>query len=135
MSYLDFDHADSTVAAQQFIQNQFGNGRDEQPPWLVDDNPEWAPVGAVRVWPRWQDEHHETGGAIRWTLDPDEQYPWLLLDSDGPQRLDHDAVRGCQVRPDIPLPTRPCCRHAANMHTRKGCEGCVCSARTDAEPW
>lgn len=68
------------------------------PSSAATDDPATDPVGTVRVFPRWQDEHHERQYAIRWLkpIDRDELRPWLLLDSEGPQRLDNDAVRDCE---------------------------------------
>lgn len=51
------------------------------------------------MFPRWQNRNHPREIAIRWAPvnDMDEQYPWLILGSEGPQRLDHDAVQGCEA--------------------------------------
>lgn len=67
------------------------------PPPLADD-PRADPLGTVRIFPRWQDKHHERELAIRWSPpgDRDEPYPWIILGSEGPQRLDNEAVTGCQ---------------------------------------
>jgi hypothetical protein len=75
-------------------------------------DPANAPLGTIVVFPRWQDEHHATGIAIRWAppYDMDEQRPWLILGSDGPQKLDHDAVEGCQV---LDIPANEACWYAS----------------------
>lgn len=66
---------------------------------VVLADPVIAPLGTAVVFPRWQDEHHPREIAIRWAPvhDIDEQYPWLIVGSEGPQRLDHDSVQGCEV--------------------------------------
>lgn len=68
-------------------------------PSVVLTDPVNAPLGTTVVFPRWQDQHHPREIAIRWAPphDIDEQYPWLIIGSEGPQRLDHDCVAGCEV--------------------------------------
>lgn len=65
---------------------------------MTDDYPASDPVGTVRVFPRWQDENHPREFAIRWcsSIDRDEKYPWLILESEGPQRLTNASVEGCE---------------------------------------
>lgn len=65
--------------------------------------PEDDPIGTIRLFPRWQDEYHDRQLAIRWAPNyrnlKGEPYPWLVLDSECPQLLSDDSVRGCQVLP------------------------------------
>jgi len=58
-----------------------------------------APLGTIVVFPRWQDEHHPRLIAIRWSpsFARDEEYPWIILGSAGPQRLSDESVEGCEV--------------------------------------
>jgi hypothetical protein len=63
-------------------------------------DPQAAPVGTVVLWPAHQSDAHPLPEVvIRWssTLDDLEPYPWLILGSEGPQRLSHDSVRDCTV--------------------------------------
>lgn len=62
-------------------------------------DPASAPLGTIVVFPAEQDEHHVREIAIRWAqpYDRDEEYPWIILGSDGPQRLSNDVVDGCEV--------------------------------------
>lgn len=68
-------------------------------------DPSTDPVGTVRDFPRYEEPSYSTYSAhcaVRWTDDRDEEYPWLLLGSEGPQRLSHDAVEGCRVIGAVP---------------------------------
>jgi hypothetical protein len=58
-----------------------------------------APIGTTVVFPAVQDEHHPRQIAIRWAppWDLDEECPWLIMGSEGPQRLSNDVVEGCEV--------------------------------------
>jgi hypothetical protein len=62
-------------------------------------DPAAAPLGTTVVFPVFQDECHPRDIAIRWapTYDRDEKYPWLIVGSDGPQRLSNETVEGCEV--------------------------------------
>lgn len=62
-------------------------------------DPTSAPLGTTVVFPADQDEHHPRLIAIRWAppYDADEEHPWLIVGSEGPQRLSHDSVEGCEV--------------------------------------
>lgn len=75
-------------------------------------DPSAAPLGTTVMFPRWQDVHHPTDIAIRWASvhDTAEQRPWLILGSEGPQKLDHEAVEGCQV---LDMPAATACGYAA----------------------
>lgn len=58
------------------------------------DDPSRDPLGTVRLFagpPR-----DDSGLAIRWRgpADTIEQYPWLLLGSDGPQKLSNETLQG-----------------------------------------
>lgn len=66
---------------------------------IVLTDPADAPLGTTVVFPRWQDQHHPREIAIRWAppFDLDEQHPWLIVGSDGPQVLGNDSVAGCEV--------------------------------------
>lgn len=58
---------------------------------LVDDDPANDPVGTVRLY------CPETGEyALRWCspIDRDEELPWLILDSEGPQKLSNTSLIG-----------------------------------------
>jgi hypothetical protein len=65
------------------------------------DDPAADPLGTVRVFPRWQDRYHARELAIRWSprIDLDEPLPWLILGSEGPQKLSNDSVRECERLP------------------------------------
>jgi hypothetical protein len=86
------------------------------PPAKPNDNPLTdptnAPLGTIVVFPRWQDGHHPTDIAIRWAppYDIDEQYPWLILGSEGPQQLGNDSVEGCEM---LAVPAVVACAWAA----------------------
>lgn len=58
------------------------------------DDPSRDPVGTVRLYSI--DLRDDAGLAIRWSdpADTIEQHPWLILGSDGPQKLSNDTVRG-----------------------------------------
>lgn len=73
-------------------------------------DPTNAPLGTIVVFS--EDGLHPTHIAIRWVHpnNKDERLPWLILGSDGPQRLDHDAVEGCQV---VNIPAVTACAYAA----------------------
>ncbi|GAA3877977.1 hypothetical protein GCM10022243_48350 [Saccharothrix violaceirubra] len=62
-------------------------------------DPESAPLGTTLLFPEQQDEHHWPEIAIRWSPPgaSDEPYPWLIVGSEGPQKLSHDVVVGCTV--------------------------------------
>jgi hypothetical protein len=63
-------------------------------------HPQDAPVGTVVLWPAHQDDTYRLPEVvIRWASahDVDEQCPWLILGSDGPQRLSHDSVLDCTI--------------------------------------
>lgn len=63
-------------------------------------DPQDAPVGTTVLWPaRHSDAHPLPEVVIRWSspLDDREPYPWLILGSEGPQRLSHESVRDCTV--------------------------------------
>lgn len=63
--------------------------------------PEAAPLGTACVFPEWQDEHHPRQIALRLQSPHvlDEKYPWVLLDSDGPQVLSNESVVNCEWLP------------------------------------
>lgn len=63
--------------------------------------PEAAPLGTACVFPEWQDKHHPRQIALRLHSPNvlDEKYPWVLLDSDGPQALDNESVINCEWLP------------------------------------
>jgi hypothetical protein len=65
----------------------------------VLSDPTNAPLGTTVVFPRWQDKHHPREIAIRWAppFERDEQHPWLIVGSEGPQVLANDSVAGCEV--------------------------------------
>jgi hypothetical protein len=71
-------------------------------------DPAAAPLGTTVVFPAVQDGHHPRDIAIRWAhaYDRDEN-PWLILGSDGPQRLSNEAVSGCEV---LSVPLVEACR-------------------------
>ena len=73
-----------------------GNPPVEEPqPKAINDDPSRDPVGAVRLFDT--SLRDDTGLAIRWRdpADTTEPYPWLILGSDGPQKLSNDSVRDC----------------------------------------
>lgn len=63
-----------------------------------------APVGAVCVFPA---PDRDAGVvreiAVKWAppFDRDEPYPWIILGSEGPQRLSNDSVDDCEWLPFI----------------------------------
>lgn len=69
----------------------------------MEDDPRDDPLGAVRIFPRWQDADHSRELAVRWCSPTfeDERYPWIILDTDGsgPQLLSHESVEGCAQLP------------------------------------
>jgi hypothetical protein len=70
-------------------------------------SPEAAPLGTAVVFPEWQDKHHPRDIAIRWCHPDvfDERTPWIILNSDGPQRLSNDCVVNCEWLPLADLAT------------------------------
>lgn len=82
--------------------------RREDEKWSVKGDPTTDPIGTVRDM---RDPHspiadddpiaHVERYAIKWCspLNRDEEHPWLILDSDGPQRMPNDLMDRYPVVP------------------------------------